>query len=172
MKSDKPTFAINLISFVIVAVVALMLLIPQKYDLGTWTKNLPHINGVINTLTSILLISGFILIKLKKITLHRVAMTASFLLGFCFLIFYVLYHVSNPPTKFGGAGWERLVYFIVLITHIGFSLIVLPLVLRAAYFAYLNDFERHRKVARFAFPIWLYVSVTGVIAYLMISQYY
>lgn len=172
MRSDKSTFAINLISIIIVAVVALMLFIPQKFALGDWTKNLPHLNGIINSLTSILLITGFICIKFKKIALHRVVMVLSFLLGFCFLVFYVLYHISNPPTRFGGEGIERLIYFIILISHIGLSLVVLPLVLRAVYFAYFNDFERHRKVARFAFPVWLYVSTTGVIAYLMIRQYY
>lgn len=172
MKSDKSTFTINLISMVIVGVVALMLFMPQKFALGDWTKNLPHLNGIINSLSSILLITGFILIKFKKITLHRLAMSLAFFLGFCFLVFYVLYHISNPPTRFGGEGVERLIYFLVLISHIGLSLVVLPLVLRAVYFAYFNDFERHRKVARFAFPVWLYVSITGVVAYLMIRQYY
>lgn len=172
MKSNKSMFTINLISFVIVGVVAVLLLTPQKFALGEWTKSLPHLNGAINTLTSILLITGFILIKKKLVKFHRAAMTTAFLLGFCFLIFYVLYHISNPPTKFGGIGWERLLYFLILISHIGLSLVVLPLVLRAAYFAYLRDFESHKKIARFAFPIWLYVSVTGVIAYLMIRQYY
>jgi putative membrane protein len=104
--------------------------------------------------------------------LHRLAMTSAFALGAVFLVCYVTYHLSNPSTSYGGSGVLRFVYYALLISHIGLSLVVLPLVLRAFLFALTNQFERHRKIAKYAFPIWLYVSTTGVLVYLMISPYY
>lgn len=168
----KTMIWINLLSVVIPVVVALMLGIRQKFDLGAWTKTLPHAIGVINTLTSILLIYGFLLIKQGKIEQHKKAMTGAFLLGGLFLVCYVGYHISNQSTKFGGEGFMRYLYFFILISHIGLSFIVLPLVLRTYYFSWTNQMARHRKIAKIAFPIWLYVSITGVIAYLMIRPYY
>jgi putative membrane protein len=99
-------------------------------------------------------------------------MSSAFALGAIFLVCYVTYHLSNPSTRFGGEGAIRYVYYSVLLSHILLSLIVLPLVLRAFMFALTNQITKHRKIARYAFPIWLYVSITGVIAYLMISPYY
>lgn len=164
--------AINIISIVIPLAVAILLGIPQKVDLGGWTKMLPHLNAGINSLTSILLIVAIIAIKSKNIALHQTCMRFAFILGACFLVFYVLYHLTNPSTKFQGEGGLRYFYFIILISHILLSLIVLPFVLRAMFFAWTKQFAEHRNVAKIAFPIWLYVSVTGVIAYLMISPYY
>jgi len=169
---NQSTRVINIISIAIPLVVAILLGIPQKVDLGAWTKILPHLNAGINTLTSVLLIAAFVAIKSKNIALHQTLMRFAFILGACFLIFYVLYHLTNPSTKFQGSGMIRYVYFFVLISHIILSLIVLPFVLRAMFFAWTKQFVEHRKVAKIAFPIWLYVSVTGVIAYLMISPYY
>ena len=97
-------------------------------------------------------------------------MTASFGLGGLFLVCYVLYHLTNPSNKFNGEGFVRYVYFLTLITHIGFSLVVLPLVLRAMYYAATKQFAAHKKIVRFAYPIWLYVSVTGVLVYLFVYQ--
>lgn len=162
----------NSLSIAVPLVVALLLGIPTKIDLGTWTKTLPHAIGAINALTSILLVTGWIAIRSKQIAAHRAAMTAAFSLGACFLVCYVTYHLSNPSTKFGGEGWIRGVYYFVLLSHIALSLAVLPLVLRAILFAWLGHFGAHRAIAKYAMPIWLYVSVTGVIAYWMISPYY
>ncbi len=162
---------VNIVSVVVPIVVVLLLGI-RKLDLGPWTKNLPHLNGAINTLTAILLVIGFALIKRGNIRWHRNVMVCAFSLGAIFLVSYVTYHATNASTPFGGQGTVRYFYYFVLISHIGMSLIVLPLVLRAILFAWLGEFERHRRVAKFALPIWLYVSVTGVIAYWMISPYY
>ncbi len=172
-KSTKQSMrVVNIISVAIPVVVAILLGIRQKIDLGEWTKVLPHLIGGINTLTSISLMAGFWLIKQKNTNAHRKVMTVAFILGALFLVCYVLYHVSNESTIFGGQGLIRYIYYFILISHIALSLIVLPLVLRAYYYAWTGNYKMHQKLAVFAFPIWLYVSVTGVIAYLMINPYY
>ncbi len=95
-------------------------------------------------------------------------MTTAFALGGVFLVFYIIYHISNPANKFSGEGFIRYIYFFILITHIGLSLIVLPLVLRAVYYAVTRQFSRHKAVVKYAYPIWLYVSASGVAVYLML----
>ncbi len=173
LKQEKKSMTfINVLSIAIPVVVAVLLGIRQKVDVGAWTKVLPHIIGAINTLTSVLLLYGFYLIKQKQIERHRRVMTGAFLLGALFLVCYVLYHLTNPSTTFGGEGFIKYIYYFILISHISLSLVVLPLVLRAYFFAWTKQIERHRKLARYAFPIWLYVSITGVVAYLMIKPYY
>lgn len=173
LKQEKKSMTfINVISVAIPVVVAILLGIRQKIDIGAWTKVLPHVIGAINTLTSVLLLYGVYLIKQKQIERHRKVMTAAFALGGLFLVCYVLYHLTNPSTSFGGEGFIRYFYYFILISHISLSLVVLPLVLRAYFFAWTKQFDRHRKMTRYAFPIWLYVSITGVIAYLMIKPYY
>lgn len=168
----KAILGVNVLSIVIPVVVALLLGIRTKIELGSWTHSLPHAIGAINGLTSILLIIGWIAIRSKKVALHRFALTSAFCLGGCFLVCYVTYHLSNPSTSFGGQGWIRPFYYFVLISHIVLSLVVLPLVLRAFLFALLGRFSDHRRIAKYAMPVWLYVSITGVLAYLMISPYY
>jgi len=159
---------INVLSVIIPVAVAVMLSFPNKLNLGDWTKSLSHAIGIINSATTVLLIAGLILIKQSKIVYHRIVMTTAFVLGGLFLVCYITYHISNPANKFNGEGFIRYVYFFILITHIGFSLVVLPLVLRAMYFAVTRQFSRHKSVVKYAYPIWLYVSVTGVIVYLML----
>ncbi len=169
---DKSKLFINTISIAIPLVVAILLGVRQKVDLGDWTKVLPHCIGAINTLTSICLVLGVIFIKAKRIEAHRRSMLAGFALGGLFLVCYVTYHLSNPSTHFGGSGMIRWVYYTLLISHIGLSILVLPFVLRALYYGMTNQFELHRRVAKIAFPVWLYVSVSGVLVYWMISPYY
>ncbi len=172
LPETKSKFLINIISIVVPIAVAVMLAFPNKLNFGGWTKNLSHVIGIVNTLTTFVLVAGLIFIKRKKIKYHRAAMTTAFALGGLFLICYVAYHLSNPANKFNGEGSVRFIYFFLLITHIGFSIIVLPLVLRAMFYAVTNQFERHKAIVRFAYPIWLYVSATGVIVYLMLYQLY
>ena len=166
----KSNIFINTVSIVVPLVVAVLLGVPAKLDLGEWTRSLPHVIGTINTLTTIALVLGLVFIKLKKINLHQAMMTAAFGLGGLFLICYVIYHLTNPSNKFNGEGFVRYIYFFTLISHIGFSLVVLPLVLRAMYYAATRQFAAHKKIVRYAYPIWLYVSVTGVMVYLMVYQ--
>lgn len=171
-KNPKYNRLINVLAIVIPVVVAILLGIRQKVDLGSWTKMLPHINGVINTLTALLLILGYYFIRQKNIAAHRRAMTSAFVLGSLFLVSYVLYHLSNDSTTFGGVGWIRPIYYFLLISHIVLSVVVVWFVLRAVYFAYSNQIAEHKKTVRWALPIWLYVSVTGVVVYALISPYY
>lgn len=164
---------INIISAAIPVVVAILLnpRIP-KVALGEWTQILPHLNGLINSLTALSLLIGFYYIKQKNIKAHRLMMTISFVLGSVFLVSYVLYHLSNESTSFGGQGIIRPIYYFLLVSHIVLSIGVVWFVLRAIYFALSNQIDLHKKVVRWAFPIWLYVSITGVIVYLMIAPYY
>ena len=172
ISEKRATLIANSLSIAIPVLVAILLGIRTKVDLGAWTRILPHVIGVINTLTTFVLIVGLVSQRFGKIGLHRLAMTTAFSLGALFLVCYVTYHLSNPSTRFGGSGSLRIFYYFVLVSHIGLSLVVLPLVLRAFLFALTNQIARHRRVAKYAFPIWLYVSTTGVIVYLLISPYY
>lgn len=169
-QESKSKLAINVISIIVPLVVAVMFGFSNKLSLGEWTKNLPHVIGAINLLTTLVLIAGLVFIKQNKINSHRIAMTTAFALGFLFLICYVTYHISNPSNKFNGEGLVKYIYFFLLITHIAFSIIVLPFVLRSMYFAVNGQFDRHKKLVRYAYPIWLYVSATGVIVYLLLYQ--
>jgi putative membrane protein len=174
LKEKKSMAWINVLSVAIPLVVAILLnpKIP-KIDLGEWTKILPHIIGAINTITSILLIYALYLIKNKQIEAHQRTMTYAFGLGAIFLVCYVLYHLTNPSTSYGEKdSWVYPIYLFILISHIVLSLVVLPMVLRAYFFAWIKEFQRHKKIVKFAYPIWLYVSITGVIAYLMIRPFY
>ncbi len=163
---------INILAIVIPIVVALLIGIRQKVDLGAWTKLLPHVIGLINSLTAILLIAGYYFIKQKNIQWHRWSMTFAFVLGAIFLVCYILYHISNESTPFGGEGIIRPIYYFLLISHIVLSIGVVWFVLRGFYFGYTNQLVAHRKAVKWALPIWLYVSISGIIVYLMISPYY
>ncbi len=161
---------LNIISIVIPLAVALLFGI--KVPLGEWTKVLPHINAVFNSITAVLLLSALIAIKKKNVELHKKLMLGAVVFGVLFLVNYIMYHISNEETKFGGEGVVRVFYFVLLITHILLAIVEVWFILRALYYAMNEDFEKHVKIVKFAFPIWLYVSVSGVVIYLMISPYY
>jgi putative membrane protein len=138
------------------------------YDLSF----LPPIYATINGITAILLITAVIAIKRKNRALHERLIKTCVVLSAAFLVLYVLYHMTSDSTPYGGQGPLRYVYFIVLITHILLSVGVIPMVLFTYLRAWRGDFSRHRALAKYTFPLWLYVAVTGVIVYLMISPYY
>ena len=163
---------INLLSIAIPLAVAVLIGIPTKLALGEWTKTLPHAIGLLNSTTAISLIIGLFAIKNKNIAGHRKAMGAAFIQGSVFLILYILYHISNPSTPFGGAGLIRPIYYFLLISHIVLSIGVVRLVLKALHFALNDDIASHKKVVKWAYPIWLYVSISGVAVYLLIAPYY
>lgn len=133
---------------------------------------LPPIYATINGFTAILLVSAFIAIKNKKIALHENLMTTAVGCSVVFLLLYVAYHMTSDSTKFGGEGTIKYIYYFILITHILLSIVVIPFVLITYVRAITKNFERHKKIARITFPLWLYVAVTGVIVYIMISPYY
>jgi len=163
-----------LISIFIPSIVAVLLFLPKgdPNEINPWIYNLPFINAIINTLTAILLILGVYFVKNAKVQNHKICMISSFILGALFLVFYVIYHSNAPSTAFGGEGFIRYVYFFFLLSHVLLAFIVVPLVLSAIYFAVSEKIESHRKIVKFTFPVWLYVSVTGIIVYFMISPYY
>ena len=135
------------------------------------SNNLP-IYASINGLTAVLLIVAVVAIKNGKRALHQNLMTTCIVLSLLFLLMYVAYHMTSDSTPYGGEGVLRYVYFFVLVSHILLSIVIIPLVLRTYAKAYLKQFEKHRKLAKITFPIWLYVAITGVVVYLMISPYY
>ncbi|WP_418510671.1 DUF420 domain-containing protein [Corallibacter sp.] len=133
---------------------------------------LPPIYATINAITAIVLIIAFWAIKTKKQALHEKLMKFAIMLSVAFLAMYVAYHMTSDSTKFGGEGIVKYMYYFILITHILLSIIIIPFVLITYVRAITKNFERHKKIARIAFPLWLYVATTGVIVYVMISPYY
>ena len=171
-KSSKNDQIVNILSIAIPVAVAVLIGMQIQIALGDWTKMIPHIIAILNSTTAICLVLGFIAIKNNSVQWHRKFMGLSFVQGAAFLILYILYHISNPSTKFGGDGIIRFIYYFFLITHILLSIGVVRLVLKAIYFALTDDIPAHKNAVKWAFPIWLYVSITGVIVYLLISPYY
>lgn len=151
-----------------VAVAALFTISIDGYD----TSFLPPIYAGINGLTAVLLVSAVIAIKNKNQQLHQRLMTTSVILSALFLVLYVIYHATSNSTPYGGEGIMRTVYFVLLISHILLSIGIIPLVLITYVRALSKRFDRHRKIARITFPIWLYVAISGVLVYIMISPYY
>ncbi|MBD2754675.1 DUF420 domain-containing protein [Spirosoma validum] len=172
VQEQKANRVINILALAIPVAVAVLLGIRQKVDLGNWTTYLPHINGVINSITAVLLLLGLYFIKQKNVEAHKRTMLTAFAFGSLFLVSYVLYHLTNESTSFGGQGWVRPVYYFLLVSHIVLSVVVVWFVLRAVYYALSGQIARHKQTVKYAFPIWLYVSITGVIVYLMIKPYY
>ena len=133
-------------------------------------SNLPTVNATLNTISAILLITGYVLIRQRKIAPHKKCMLAAFAVSVLFLISYCIYHANVGSTKFTQQGWIRPVYFTILISHIILAFAIVPLALRTLYLAWRKRFDKHRRIAKITFPIWLYVSVTGVLIYLMLYQ--
>jgi putative membrane protein len=165
---------IVLVSILIPVVVAILFSVKLK-DFGinvTPLSFLPPIYASINGLTALVLISAVVAIKNGNRKLHERLMTSAIALSLIFLVMYVAYHMTSDSTKFGGEGMIKYVYFFILISHILLSIAVIPLVLVTYIRALANKFDKHKKIAKITFPIWLYVAVTGVIVYLMIAPYY
>ena len=133
---------------------------------------LPPIYAAINAFTAVLLCVAFVAVMKKKLKLHELCMKLAIFCSCVFLLMYVAYHMTAESTKFGGEGAIRCVYFTVLISHILLSAIIVPMVLITFSRALSKRFDAHKKLARYTFPIWLYVAVSGVVVYLMISPYY
>lgn len=139
---------------------------------GHYLHLLPAVNALLNSLTAVALLVGFYFIRQKNVLAHRAAMLTAFGLGGLFLVSYVAYHSQVESTHYLGTGAMRYVYFGLLLTHISLAAVTVGLVLFTLYFALTGQYAKHRRIARWTFPIWLYVSVTGVIVYFMIAPYY
>lgn len=169
-----------------VVVILIMKVLPVPAVLPSFTYKLPLINAYINGTCSLLLLLSLYFIMQKNVVMHKRLNITAFVLSSLFLIFYIIFHYLAPETKFGdlngdhvvsevekmAAGNLRYVYYIILISHIILAAIVLPLILFSFNYALQNQIPRHKKIVRWTWPIWFYVTVTGVIVYLMIAPYY
>ena len=133
---------------------------------------LPLLNAIFNSFTFVFLVAALVAIKKRKINVHRTFIYAAFCTTALFLVTYVSFHYLAPSTSYGGGGILAGIYYFVLITHIVLAAAIVPLALTSVARAWNREHERHRKIARWTMPIWLYVSITGVLVYIMISPYY
>ncbi|WP_353082975.1 DUF420 domain-containing protein [Flavobacterium sp.] len=165
---------IILVSIIIPVAVVLLFSIRLK-DFGINVAPLsflPPIYATINGITAALLVSAVVAIKKGNRAVHEKLMTSAIVCSVVFLLMYVAYHMTADPTKFGGEGAIKYVYFFLLLTHIALSVTIIPLVLFTYVKALAGQFDNHKKLAKITFPLWLYVAVTGVVVYLMIAPYY
>ena len=186
-KNDKlARLLIGVVSFIIFVAIVLLSKIKLEVDLGFDVHVFALINAVINSVVSILLIAGLFVVKRRNYVLHKKIMLGAILLSVLFLISYICHHLFAGETRFGDlnhdgvvsdaekstAGSLRVFYYIILGTHIPLAGIILPFILFTAYRGLIAEFPEHKKIARITWPVWLYVSVTGVLVYLLISPYY
>lgn len=172
-KNDKTArWLIITVSFVVFAAVVLLSRVQLDVDLGFDIHVFARVNAVINSIVSVLLVLALIAVKGRRYLAHRNLMFAAIVLSSLFLVSYILHHLLAGDTKFGGEGSIRYVYFFILITHIILAAVILPFILYTAYRGLTGEWQKHRKLAKITWPVWLYVSVTGVVVYLMISPYY
>jgi len=163
------------LSISIPIVVALLMLFPTVFHIESESidfSSLPFFHVILNGSTAILLFTGFILIKNKKTKAHKVAMLTAFVLSAIFLISYVISKLTNDPVPFGGEGMIKYVYFFILISHILLSIPVLPLAMFSIYRGITGEFEKHKSIVKYTFPIWMYVAITGVLVYVFMAPYY
>ncbi len=169
----KYTGWIIIVSILLPVVISLLFFFGgQNPEQGATWSFLPSTYAFTNGLTFFVLIFALIAIKKKNISLHKRLMQLAIGLSIYFLLAYVMYHYSVPATKFGGEGTIKTIYLTILASHIVLSIVLVPLVLFTYVRALAERFDKHRKIAKITFPIWLYVTLTGVVVYLMISPYY
>ena len=133
---------------------------------------LPHLNACLNGASALLLITGFTFIRSRNVVAHRACQIAALVVSLLFLASYLTYHYHHGATRFQGTGLARPIYFTVLTSHTILAIVIVPLVILTFYRAFRGDFSKHRRIARITLPLWLYVSITGVIVYLMLYQIY
>ena len=162
--------------FVFLVVVVLqskmITIFPDKSLIPSWVFFLPKLNAIINGTCTVLLLMSLYFIKRKDIATHKKINILTFILSSLFLVSYIIFHATGIKTTYGGVGIIRSVYYFILITHIILAAIVLPLVLLSFHRGLQMQVAKHKKLVRWSYPIWLYVTVSGVIVYLMISPYY
>ncbi|MGN6493694.1 MAG: DUF420 domain-containing protein [Agriterribacter sp.] len=186
-KNDKTAgWFITIVSFVVFAAVVILSRVTVEVNLGFDVHAFALFNAIVNSAVSVLLIAGLIAAKKRKLVLHKNIMLVAIILSVLFLVSYICHHLFAGETRFGdtnhdgivtdaekaAAGGLRTFYYIILGTHIPLAGIILPFILFTAYRGLTAEFASHRKIARITWPVWLYVSVTGVLVYLMISPYY
>jgi putative membrane protein len=160
------------LSVVVFALVVLMRKVKIDLGFGFDTHIFPKISATLNSIVAVLLLAGLIAVRQKKFEIHKRIMLSAVVCSILFLVTYVLYHFTTTETSYGGTGTSKLIYLIILLTHITLAGVILPFILFAVYRGLTGEYNRHKKLTRYVWPIWFYVSVTGVIVYFMISPYY
>ncbi len=166
---------IVVISLVVPAAVVALRYIPHpEFDLGTKQALyiLPLLNACLNGSAFVFLIAALIAIRYKMVAVHKFFTSTAVLFSALFLISYIAFHYTTPETTYGGEGSIKAIYYFVLISHILLSAVIVPLALLAYAHGFSGRYQKHKRIVRFAYPLWLYVTLTGVIVYLMISPYY
>ncbi len=164
---------IIVVSILVPLLVLILMYLPERYDvLEGKFDDFPLFHAVLNFSTGLFLVAGYYAMRKKELIWHRNLMISAFFLSAIFLVSYVISKISNEPVPFGGEGILRYIYFFVLITHILLSAIIVPLVLFTMYRGLTGEVDKHRRIARYTFPIWLYVAITGVLVYLFMIPYY
>lgn len=172
-KNDKKaSLLIILFSIIVFVAVVFLSKIKLELELPFNVHLFAQINAAINTAVSFLLLVGLLAVKRGRYALHKKVMMTAMVLSLLFLVSYICHHLLSDSTEFGGEGTIRYVYYFILITHIILAAIILPFILFTSYRALVAEWPAHKKLARITWPIWFYVSVTGVIVYLLISPYY
>ncbi|MDT0643354.1 DUF420 domain-containing protein [Zunongwangia sp. F363] len=173
-KSDKIAVPVIIsLSILVPLIVLVLMLLPERYNIfGIQSGTFPLFHAVLNGSTAVLLVFGYFFMTIKEYRLHRNIMITAFSLSAVFLISYVLSKISNDPVPYGGEGIMRYIYFFILISHIVLSAIIVPLVLFTMYRGLTGEYLKHARIARWTFPIWFYVAVTGVLVYIFMLPYY
>jgi len=168
----KAAVLIWIVSVIVFFAVALLSKVKLEVNLPFNPHLFATFNAIINSLVTLLLIWAFIAIKQRKYVLHKKLMIAAIILSLLFLISYICHHLFAGETKYGGEGGLKYFYYFILATHIPLAGIILPFILFTAYRSLSGDYARHKKLSKITYPIWLYVAITGVLVYLLISPYY
>ena len=172
-KNDRQArWLIIIVSVIVFGAIALLSRVKLDVDPGFDIHLFAKLNAIINSMVAVLLVAGLIAVKQRRYLAHKRIMITALILSICFLVSYICHHLLAGDTRFGGTGSIRYFYFIILITHIFLAAIILPFILFTTYRALTGEWMRHRRLATITWPIWLYVSVTGVVVYWMISPYY
>ncbi|MFD0961209.1 DUF420 domain-containing protein [Paenibacillus chungangensis] len=173
MKEKNYTPLVAVLTVLLVGIIAVLFFLPgYEGEIGFDVKLLPLLNAIFNSFTFLALVVALVAIKKKNIRMHRSFIGMAFTTTTLFLVSYVTYHYLTESTPYGGEGFLRGLYFFVLLTHIVLAIVVVPLALLSAIRGLTNQVEKHRRISRWTMPVWLYVSFTGVVVYLMISPYY
>ncbi|TVR80439.1 MAG: DUF420 domain-containing protein [Saprospirales bacterium] len=168
----KLNFAAVIISIILLAVVIWMRGPEPRFDFGVDFGFLPPLHSAMNALTAVVLIAAVRFVRKGQYEMHKRSIYLAMILSVLFLASYVLYHVTTPVTTFEGEGFVKWVYFFFLITHVVLAAVILPFILFTFNRAFSGHFQRHKRMARWVLPIWLYVAITGPICYLMLLPYY
>jgi len=172
-KNDiKAKWLIGIFSFVVFAVVVALGKIKLDIHVGFDVHIFAFANAVINSLVAVLLVAALIAVKQKKYEQHKKLMLSALVLSILFLVSYISHHLLSGDTKFGGEGFVRTLYFIILSTHIFLAAVILPFILFTAYRAMIAEFPAHKKLAKITWPLWFYVAITGPLVYFLIHGYY